>query len=490
MVFNNLTLKTIGSSSWNFLGYFFRKIIGTLSLIILARLLLKSDFGLISAVSVILNLVGILREMGLSAFLIYQKEKIRTTANLIFFLNIISGFIVYLLLFLGAELAASFYQKPIITPLLRTFGLTILMEAYIYTHLTLFAKELQFKKRALAEGLSAFFGFTMAILLAFYKYGVWSLIFGNLGSSLVNALFVRSCSSFHPKWEFDFSLLKKIFRYSHYLVWVDLTNFVSFHLTYFIIGRYLGVEALGIFTMACNLAEWTSVHFIYILSRVAFPIFSKIQDNKSLLKKSYLKMVEYTSFLTVPALAGLFLLASHFVLSLYGERWQGVIVILKILLFRSLFRSIFILITPLLKALGHPGLIFKVNLSKFLLSLPLYLFAVRLGLLFFTVIVATVQFLADLFIILKTYRLIELSLKEVLSRIKFILLSSSLMAGTILISQYFLSLSALYRPLQLVFLSFFNGGVYFLLLRQINPTLFKEMKKIGRQLFVSFFNQA
>ncbi|MFH1612853.1 MAG: lipopolysaccharide biosynthesis protein [bacterium] len=479
----SISSLSIKNSFWNLFGYFIRKIVGTISFIILARILFKSDFGLISAVRVFLDAVLIVRDMGFSAFLIYQKNDTKNTANLIFFFNIFSAFLLYFILFFSAPLIANFYKEEIVSSIIRTLGLLLLIESFSLTHLTLLTKELQFKKKSIAEIISTSITFIISIILAFKHYGIWSLIYGNLVGSLVNSFIVYFLYSFKPVWKLDFKLLKDIFKYGSFVTGSNLINFFSFNMAYLIIGRFLGMEVLAIFTMAYNLANWTSEHFIYIISRVAFPVFSLIQDNKVALKKGYLKIIQYTFIFVFPAIIGLFFLSKEFVLTVYTAKWIEVIVVLKILLFWSLFHSIFILLDSILQSIGYPSVSFKINLMKIIFSIPIYIFIIPYGIIAFTIAITIIQFLFNFVLAFKTYKIIELQFIEIIKIIKTPFISGILMIGTIFISRFILSFIKMPQLINLIILTIANGFLYFLFFYKLDFNLLKELKKIGQNVF-------
>ncbi len=137
------------------------------------------------------------------------------------------------------------------------------------------------------------------------------------------------------------------------------------------VGRILGVTALGYFAIACNVGGFISSHFTSLISKVMFPAYSAIRDDKDDLKRAYLKTVRFVSMCSIPFGIFLICLAKEFVLTLYGPKWMPVVPLIRLFGFMQLVAQVAACSGSVFMACGKPKYIFNLQLASLIIRIPL-----------------------------------------------------------------------------------------------------------------------
>jgi lipopolysaccharide exporter len=221
----------------------------------------------------------------------------------------------------------------------------------------------------------------VAIILAFGGMGVFSLIWGQLAGALLRVLFLCYWGMGHwkPCWHFYSQDLKRYISFGLYQMGERTVNYFNSNLDYILIGSLLGAKSLGYYTLAYNLVLKPSSIINPILTRVAFPIFAKVQKDAGRLKRGYLKVLQLLSLINFPIMAGLAVVAPVAVPLIFGKQWLPSIILIQILTIVGLLCSTGNPIGALLLAKGRADLGFKWNIALTITQIPGLYLGARLG---------------------------------------------------------------------------------------------------------------
>lgn len=355
-----LAKKAVHGIAWVTLSTIIVRILGFGTQIVLARLLDPSDFGLLAIGLLAINSMGLFRELGFGAALIYKKDDSNhTAANTAFLLLPVVASILFALAYLSAPYIASFFNNATVEPIIRILSLTFVISSFGTVPSMLLEKELEFKKKVLPETVPVVGYACVAIGLALLGYGVWSLVYGQIVSAVLTAVLIWMVSDWRPTLGFDRAVAKELFTYGKHILGASVVIFLITNIDDAIVGKMLGMSALGFYTIAYTISNLPATQITHLVSRVMFPTYSKLQDDRDALRSAYLKTLKYVSMLTIPAAFGIMVIAPDFVSIMLGEKWMPCMPALQILCFYGLTRSISATIGSIFQAKGEPQIITK-----------------------------------------------------------------------------------------------------------------------------------
>ena len=307
---------------------------------ILAQLLAPSDYGLYSMAILVVKFFELFKDLGTSSAIIQREHTSEVLLSSIFWVNVSFGFLILVLMVIGAPAISSFYGKPELVLILRVLSVSYFLSSLGILHSTLLHKRLRFDLLAKVELISALLGTAVAITFALRGCGAWSLVFQMISTSFITTLLAWMTLRWRPLLAISWEELRGVFSYSMHLSGFTLCNYFARNADYILIGRFLGPQNLGYYTMAYQLMLYPIMTVSSIISRVLFPILSRLQTNDSEFRKVYLKVCLTIGLLTFPMMCGLFVAADSFILGLIGKTWEPVIPILMILIPVGLFQSV------------------------------------------------------------------------------------------------------------------------------------------------------
>ena len=363
--------KTIRSGYWIGLSSLVVRSLEFIRFIILARILMPEVFGVMSIILIVSNSLEAFTQFNFKTVLIYKQQHVEESANTAWCLNIIRGCVLALCVYASAPYVAYFYKVPMLYPAIKLYSVLFLLNGLSNINTFLFEKELNFKKVAVLKIAVSAVNIIVAVYLAVVMRNIWALVYSYVIGGCFEALLTYIIQTKRPKFYFNKRLAKEIISYSLFIAGSGILFFLTTKIDDALIGKVLGMSALGYYTYAYKLANLPSTHITGVLSQVMFPSYSSIQNDISQLRSIFLKVYKFISFIAIPAAAGLFLAGDAIVYVILGQRWMPLVPALKVLCLFGLFGSLAGTTTPIFQAMGKPNIIFFVMLIKFLFILLL-----------------------------------------------------------------------------------------------------------------------
>lgn len=423
--------KTIRGILWNGAGKFVIQGLQLVISIVLARLLMPADFGIIGIAMIFIGLIALVNEMGIAAAVVQRLEIDSRDLGTMFVSSVAVGIILTVLLIASSGLIAIYFNTPVLSPILKVLSLTFIIGSFGVIQKALLNRKLDFKKIAIGEigGISAYG--IVAIMLAVLGYGVWSIVWGTLANSITATLIFSFMSHWKPVVLFDYKKFRETIHFGANVFGTNLINYLRMNLASFITGRYLGNTDLGYYSLANTLSSMTAGRISFIIGRVMFPALSKIQNDTERFRNFYLKTIRVISIVSFPLLIGLFVLAKPLVLVVYGEKWSMAIIPLQILSIVGMFQSIGSTVGFVLLAKGRSDIEFKWNLFYLGAFFLVLIISVHYGLIALVLGVAFLTVFGIPIIQKITNSLIDLTFKEMLGVLLPVLLTSLTMGGIV-----------------------------------------------------------
>ncbi len=340
---------------------------------VLARLLVPSDFGVVSVSNLVIGFFGVFANLGFSNSIIYKQESDRRVLSTLYFLNMMVGLLMFVLVYLSTPYIVDFYKEPRLERLLHIASFYFVVVYFGQIYLFLMEKELQFRSVAQIDIVGSIVTVTVTLVLAYNNYRELSLVVGALVGQVVRSVgqMVAGRALFRPMLTFSIADIKDHLRFGVYNLGDGILGFIQQNIDAILIGKLLGVTQLGFYTLAYQLAVFPINKLNPIILQVAYPLLAKMKESNDNLKNSYLKILDFISYCNFPLLAGLFITANSIVPLFYGPGWGETVGLIRIFVFVSVFFCMSHPLFTLAFTKGKPNLLFYLNVGTILVQVPL-----------------------------------------------------------------------------------------------------------------------
>jgi O-antigen/teichoic acid export membrane protein len=311
--------------------------------------------------------------------LVYWPDRRDDAAQVTFLINAAAGVMWCLITLAIAPWVADFFNAPNGAPIVRVIGFSFILKFLGNAHDALSQKDLRFRARFIPELSLAFVKAAVSIVLAYFGFGAWSLVWGHLAGVGMRTLLLWIVVPWRPKLSVPWDLVKPMLGYGRGIITVNVLAAITHHADLAVVGRLLGTTALGLYQMASKIPEMTVIVMLWVVSTVLFPAFSKMHAAGESLRTPYLTATRYISSVTLPASAGLYLLAKPVILVFLGPTWLGAVPILQALTVYTAMRALSTHAGDVLKATGRAKLLARLSIVKACLIVPGLLIGARWG---------------------------------------------------------------------------------------------------------------
>jgi O-antigen/teichoic acid export membrane protein len=325
------------------------------STFLVIRLLDPSDYGLFAMTQVVLVLLNLMNGWGFASALVQRERIDREQIRQVFGLLILLNTALAAIQFLMAPIAAAYYRQPEVADLLRVQAVLYFSTPLIALPSALLGREIDFRRQALVNLVSAFLGAATALACAYAGWGVWTLVAAPvvLWWSRAIGMTIAARSLVWPS--FRFKGAGPLIRYGSAMVLVQFFWFVQSQADVFIGARVLSAHELGLYTTALLLTQILAAKFVPPINEVAFAAYSRMQDRPDAMGGAFLKAVRLIMLIALPFYFGLAVTAEPLVLTALGAKWAETAPIIPVLAMAMPFMTLQILFAPATNALGRPG---------------------------------------------------------------------------------------------------------------------------------------
>jgi O-antigen/teichoic acid export membrane protein len=469
-VSENLTGKAATGAGWSGAAMAARQLLSLGAVAILARKLGPGAYGLMAMASTVIVFLVNFRDLGTAAAIIQRPTVSQELLSTLFWTNLGLGMALSILVILGAGSAAAFFHEPQLTPVLRVLaGSFVFMSAGIVQN-ALLSRQMKFKLTSLADFVSTVAGYSVSLPMAIYGYGVWSLVFANLVSTLILTIMYWILSGWRPTITFRFSELREVAGFSLNLAGFVLVNYFARNADNMIVGRFLGKEPLGYYQLAYTLMMYPIQNVTSILSDVTLPAFSRIQDDNRRFADAYVRSCSLIALITFPLIAGLGVVVQPFALAVLSSKWAAVIPIFQILAPVGMFQSVQSTTGSIYVAKGRTDWMFRWGIVSTVLYVAAFLIGVRNGVAGVAGAYAIAYFLMLYPALAIPFRLIDLSVGDFMRRLWPQFLITGLMAAVCMgWLRLLIARGILNAWVQLASTVLLGGGVYLFLMLYFRP---------------------
>lgn len=364
---------------WNAFEYFTTLGSQFVISVVLARLLLPSDFGLIGMLTVFIALSQVLVQSGMGTALVQKKNRTDIDFSTVFIFNFIVSISIYLLLFISAPFIAEFYGMPQLSLLTRILCLGIIIDSLSQVQNSRLLINLDFKTMAKINLTATTISGVGASVLAYFNFGVWALVFHNLARASLASIFLWYNNKSLPQMTFSKQSFRELFGFGSKLLGAGIIATVFSNIYKVVIGKVYTARVLGFYTQAFQFVDITAGSITSVLQKTTFPILASINNDEERMVEVYKKLLGMTSFVILPTMTLFALLAEPFVLVFLGEKWIETTPLLQWLCFARIIYPISTLNMNILNAKGRSDLFLKVDLSKLPITVIALIITIPLG---------------------------------------------------------------------------------------------------------------
>ncbi|WP_341643614.1 lipopolysaccharide biosynthesis protein [Thauera sp. SDU_THAU2] len=314
------------------------RLIGLLSTIILARILVPADFGIIATASIVIALADVLLEMGVWLVLMQTKNPTPAHYDTAWTIRFVQTSIMTALVLLAAPYAAGYFDNPELTPVIRVLALTFVLEGLENIWIINLQKEQQYTRDFNFMFSKRFTGFVVTVACAVLYESYWALVAGNLVGRLTGVILSYVMHPNRPR--FSLEKFREIFTLSQW-VWVQsIAQYFQLRLHEIVVASRESSSVMGTYTLAGQIAAMPTSELLAPLNRVLFPAFVKVKSDLNELKRVFLLAQSVQALVAIPAGVGMALVAHEIVTLMLGEKWLPAVPLVETLALIGCFTAI------------------------------------------------------------------------------------------------------------------------------------------------------
>jgi len=343
------------------------RLIGLVSMIVLARLLVPADFGVVAMAALVVGFIDVILDLGVSQALIHNDKAEKADFDTAWTLRLIQASIAGVLIFFAAPLAAIYFNNPDITDVLRVMALSVVIGGLENIGIVKFQKEMNFGRDFKFFFLKRVVGFIVTLIAAVLLHSYWAMVIGALSGRVAGVILSYGMHPYRP-W-FSFSRVREIWSFSQWILFKNIGVYFDTSLDRLLLGRKLDATALGGYTIAGEVSSLPTTELLAPLGRVLFPAFVEKRNDPVAFANRVSLAVGVQGLVAIPACLGLMFVAHDAVFLLLGEKWLFIAPIIQIMAISNLVNSLAHSGSYALLALG------KVRIQAFIIWLQAIFFA-------------------------------------------------------------------------------------------------------------------
>lgn len=379
MPYSSLKEKAVHGFAWSAIDNFANQGILFVISVLLARMLSPSDYGLIAMISIVLAISNCFINSGFGNALIRKTDLSNEDCSTAFYFNILVAGGCYLLVFVIAPFVADFYERPVLTPILRWQSVTLILGALIIVQKSIINRKIDFKTTAKISTISNIVSGIVALIMAYNGYGVWSLVGMGISQSLLQLILFWFYSSWHPQFIWSKRSFDYLWNYGSKLLASGLLDTVFVNIYPIVIGKMFSPMSLGYYTRAQGFAQLPSSNLTSIIQRVTFPLLSSMQTDDERLSYNYRRLLRMSAFVIFPLMLGLAAVADPLINVLLTGKWAQTIIYLQIICFAMMWYPIHAINLNLLQVKGRSDLFLKLEIIKKIMAVVVIFCSVPFG---------------------------------------------------------------------------------------------------------------
>ena len=376
---DSIKTQTIRGVMWTGMERIANQSAGFVISIVLARLLIPADYGVIGIMNVFLGIAGLFIDCGLSSGLLQKKDKNDTDYSTVFWCNIVMSFLCYLLVFLASPWIAKYYKIPALREMLRVLGLILVINALHTIQVTRLTALLDFKSQAKVSFTNCILSGAFGIYLAYQGFGPWALVGQSVFASVYRTIVYWCITRWHPKMIFSRESFNSLFAFGSRILGASILHTIYGYIAPLIIGRKYSTEMLGVYTRSDSLVTLPGSVFQLTLGRVIYPVLVTIKDDEPRLRAAYNKYLRIVTSLVAPSMLMFAAVSKPLILTLIGEKWVACVPFIMLLALGWMIDPIISVNLNMLYIKGRSDIVLHLEFIKKIIAIGIVIVSVQFG---------------------------------------------------------------------------------------------------------------
>ena len=377
---SELKKKTVKGVVWNGLNSFSVQGVQFLVMLVMARLLMPSDYGLVGMIVIFTAIASLFIDCGLGNALIRKLDRTEADNSTVFFFNVAVGLVMYVILFFSAPYVADFYNMPLLCPVMRVSCISVMINALTAVQNAIYNINLDFKTPAIISFSSSLVSGIVGISMAFLGFGVWALVTQGLVGAGLRSFLLWVLSKWRPKLIYSWKSFNELFGYSSKLLASGLLDCIYNNIYPIVIGKFFSASDLGLYNRALHFANLPSVNVTNIVRNVTFPVLCKLQNDDEKLALNYRRLLKMITYLVFPMMLLLATLSYPLIITLVGERWAFCAILLPIICVAKMWYPVHSINLNLLQVKGRSDLFLRLEVIKKVVGVAIMVVTIPMGL--------------------------------------------------------------------------------------------------------------
>lgn len=361
--------KAMLASAWLVTGFAYRRVVQLVIMLVLARLLVPEDFGLVALATTLLLMLTSISELSLFNALIHEREPTRADYDTVFTLSAVRGVILAGVMVVGGLVMAAVYSDPRLFPITAALGIRPLLGGLSSPHYVTLAKKLSFGRVAFQESLAATGQLVVAVAVAWFTGSYWAIVAGLLAASVIGLVSTYWAAPYRPR--LSIAAWRNLMSFSAWMSLNQIASVVGSKFDNFLAGGVLGAAVFGAYNVGGNVASLVTQAVVQPLERVLFPSFATIVDDKPRLRAAFQRAQACLLAAGLPLGVGLALVAEPFVYVALGPQWSVAVTVIQFIAPVLALQIVFGPANALAYALGATRTLFVRSMVTLVLRVPL-----------------------------------------------------------------------------------------------------------------------
>ncbi len=336
----SLAARTAKGALWSGASQWGKQAVNLSTTIVLARLLPPEDFGKLAMCAVFTGIFIGVSDLGMGTALVQAEDPSPDEFTAAFWLSAALGGASFLAVLAIAPLVGSFYRLPALQRMLGWLAIALIPPSLSVVHLAKLTRNLDFRRIAFAEVLSALCGGGLGVGAAVSGMGVFSLVIQSVGMACCSMIVFWSVCPWRPSLRFKGFARPGLIRFGSRLAGFNVVNYVARNVDYLLIGKFLGPEQLGYYTLAYRLMLFPLQNISAVLGRAVVPAFSQRQHDDQKLRDAFIRLIRYVALVSFPVMCGIAVAAPEFITVIFGVSWSPAVPLVRILAFVGMAQSL------------------------------------------------------------------------------------------------------------------------------------------------------
>lgn len=425
---NNLTQKTVSGVIWKFAERIGAQLVTLIISIVLARILMPDDYGIIAIVTIFITLCNVFVTHGFGAALIQKKDADEIDFSSMFYVSLLVSIVLYAIIFFTAPFIASFYGNDLISPVLRVMGLRLPIASVNSIQQAYVSRKMDFKKFFFATLGATLVSGAVGIYMALNGFGVWALVAQYLINVFLSTVILVFVVRWFPKLVFSFARVKTLFSYGWKLLVSGLVDTGYKELRSLVIAKKYTSADLAYYDKGRQFPHLLATNVNASLDTVLFSAMSKVQDDREKVKAITRKSIKTGAFLLMPCMFGLAAVATPFVKIVLTDKWLPAVPFLQIMCIVHAFYPIHTANLQAIKAVGRTDLFLVLEIIKKTVGIVSLLISMWFGVIWIAITEMLTTVIASIINAYPNKKLLDYSYIEQVKDILPYMLTSMVMA--------------------------------------------------------------